>query len=177
MSHLTDLSPGDSLPESFNVIVEIPADGKAIKYEVDKDTGLVMVDRFMPVAMHYPADYGYIPSTLAGDGDPVDVLVMTPQPVQAGCLIKCRAIGMLTMTDEAGVDNKVLALPVAKSCSELAHIASLDDVSPIMLDKIVHFFTYYKALEPNKWVKVDGWKDQAAAHEEIQSGVTNFSVD
>lgn len=175
MSQLSTLSPGDNIPESFNVIIEIPADGKAIKYEVDKDSGLVMVDRFMPVAMHYPADYGYIPSTLAGDGDPVDVMVLTPQPVQAGCLIQCRAIGMLTMTDEAGEDNKVLAVPVAKACKEYEHIQSLDDVSPTMLDKIVHFFSYYKALEPNKWVKVEGWKDQSAAHVEITQGVANFS--
>ncbi len=175
MSQLFNLSPGDHIPESFNVIVEIPADGKAIKYEVDKDSGLVMVDRFMPVAMHYPVDYGYVPSTLAGDGDPVDVLVMTPQPVQAGCLVKCRAIGMLAMTDEAGEDNKVLAVPVVKSCKEFEHIDSLDDISSVMLDKIVHFFTYYKALEPSKWVKVDGWKDQAAAHQEIIAGVANYT--
>jgi inorganic pyrophosphatase len=174
MAALSGIPAGDKLPESFNVIIEIPADGKAIKYEVDKDTGLLVVDRFMPTAMHYPADYGYVPSTLAGDGDPVDVLVITPEPVQAGCLIKCRALGMLTMTDEAGEDNKVLAVPVAKSCAEFAHMKSLGDVSSIALDRIVHFFTYYKALEPNKWVKVEGWKDQAAAHQEIQSGVANY---
>ena len=175
MANLGVLSAGNDIPRQFNVVVEIPADGKAIKYEVDKDSGLLMVDRFMPTAMHYPLDYGYVPSTLAGDGDPVDVLVLTPEPVQAGCLVSCRAIGMLVMHDEAGEDNKVLAVPVEKACAEFAHIQSLEDVSALMLQRIEHFFTSYKALEPGKWVKIDGWRDQATAHLEIQSGVDQYN--
>jgi len=174
MTNLNTLSAGENAPAVFNVIIEIPADGKSVKYEVDKDSGLLMVDRFMPVAMHYPAEYGYVPSTIAGDGDPVDVLVLTPEPVQAGCLMQCRAIGMLTMTDEAGIDNKVLAVPTEKSCAEFANIKSLDDVSAIMLQRIEHFFSNYKGLEPTKWVKLEGWKDRSAAHEEIENGVANY---
>ncbi len=165
---------GKSLPNDFNAIIEIPAQGGSIKYEVDKDSGLLMVDRFMPVAMYYPCNYGFVPSTLADDGDPVDVLVMTPHPVQAGALMRVRPIGILLMTDEAGKDSKVVAVPVDKACAEYASIKSLDDVSPLVLDRIVHFFEQYKALEPNKWVKIDGWGDKEAAEKEILAGVEAF---
>lgn len=171
---LADITAGKNVPNDFNAIIEIPAAGSFIKYEVDKDSGLLMVDRFMPVAMHYPCNYGFVPSTLADDGDPVDVLVMTPHPVQAGSLMRVRPIGVLLMTDEAGKDSKVLALPVEKACKEYAAVQSLDDVSPLALERIVHFFEQYKALEPNKWVKVDGWGDKAAAEQEIMSGVSAY---
>jgi inorganic pyrophosphatase len=163
-----------NLPHDFNVIIEISAEAGSVKYEVDKDSGLLMVDRFMPVAMYYPCNYGFVPSTLAEDGDPVDVLVMTPYPIQAGALLRARPIGLLRMTDESGKDSKILALPIAKACAQLAHIETLADVPTIMLDKIKHFFEHYKALEPGKWVKVDGWEDRHAAEAELQAGVARY---
>lgn len=171
---LSSVPSGANIPNEFNVIIEIPANGDPIKYELDKATGMLAVDRFMPTAMHYPANYGYIPQTLADDGDPADVLVLTPQPVQPGCLIACRALGMLSMTDESGEDNKILAVPVEKVCAEYKEIQSLDDLSAIVLERISHFFTSYKALEPNKWVKIGAWQGIDAAHEEIKNSVNQF---
>ena len=171
---INQLPPGENIPNDINVFIEIPADGTQVKYEVDKESGLLIVDRFMPTAMHYPCNYGYVPSTLADDGDPVDVLVMTPFQVQAACLIRCRAIGMLNMTDEAGKDSKVLAVPIEKVCMQYADIKSLDDVSKLLRDSIVHFFENYKALEPNKWVKVEGWVGKKEAEAEIKAGAENY---
>lgn len=168
------ITAGDHLPHQFNVIIEIPADGGSIKYEVDKESGLLMVDRFMPVAMHYPCNYGYVPGTLAEDGDPMDVLVMTPFPVQPGSLVKARAIGLLVMSDEAGKDSKILAVPVEKACAQFASIQGLQDIPPVMLKKISHFFEQYKALEPGKWVKVEGWKDKQAAIEALEKSVKDY---
>lgn len=165
------LSAGQAVPNDFNAIIEIPAEAGSIKYEIDKSSGLLMVDRFMPVAMHYPCNYGFVPNTLAEDGDPVDVLVMTPFPVQAGAFLRVRPIGLLRMTDEAGKDSKILALPIAKACAQFATIQSLKDIPPIMLDKIAHFFEQYKALEVGKWVKVDGWEGQEAAEQELLLGI------
>ncbi len=168
------ITAGDQLPHQFNVIIEIPADGGSIKYEVDKDSGLLMVDRFMPVAMHYPCNYGYVPGTLAEDGDPMDVLVMTPFPVQPGSLVKARPIGLLAMSDEAGRDSKILAVPIEKACVQFSNIQSLQDIPQVMLDKISHFFEQYKALEPNKWVKIDGWQDKQAAIEALEKSVKDY---
>lgn len=165
------LSAGSDLPNVFNAIIEIPADGGSIKYEIDKDSGLLMVDRFMPVAMHYPCNYGYVPGTLAEDGDPMDVLVMTPFPVQPGSLIAVRPLGLLVMTDEAGKDSKILALPLEKSCAQFADLQAITDIPKIMLDKISHFFEQYKALEPGKWVKVEGWEDRDSAIDALQDSV------
>jgi len=167
---IDQISPGKDIPNDINVVIEIPANGSQVKYEVDKDSGLLMVDRFMPTAMHYPCNYGFVPNTLADDGDPVDVLVMTPFEIQAGSLIRARAIGMLKMTDEAGEDSKVLAVPVEKVCMQYAHIQTLDDVSQVLRDSIVHFFENYKALEKGKWVKVNGWVGKDEAAREINEG-------
>ncbi len=172
---VSSLSAGDDLPHFFNVIVEIPADGGSIKYEIDKDSGLLMVDRFMPVAMHYPCNYGYVPSTLAEDGDPMDVLVMTPFPVQPGSLLKVRPLGLLVMSDEAGKDSKILALPTEKACAQLADVESMEDIPEVMLNKISHFFEQYKALEPGKWVKVEGWQGKQAAIDALQQSVARYS--
>jgi len=133
------------------------------------------VDRFMPTAMHYPCNYGYVPSTLAEDGDPVDVLVMTPFAIQPGALIVCRALGMLKMEDEAGLDSKILAVPTEKICAQYSHIQSLDDVSEIFKNSIKHFFEHYKELESGKWVKVNGWEDKQAAHTELEEGIKRYS--
>ncbi len=171
---LNQIPAGRDIPHDFNVVVEIPAECSSVKYELDKDTGLLTVDRFMPTAMHYPCNYGYVPSTLADDGDPTDVLLITPYTIHPGCLIRCRPIGLLRMTDESGEDSKVLAVPIEKVCAQYSQIKSLDDIAPIVLESIVHFFEHYKDLEPNKWVKVVGWEDINAAKAEIESGVSKY---
>ena len=171
---LDKVTPGSKLPETFNVVIEIPADAAPVKYEVDKDSGAVFVDRFMTTAMHYPVNYGYVPQTLSGDGDPVDVLVMTPFPLQAGVVIPCRALGILKMEDEAGVDGKVLAVPTTKILKMYEPWKTVADVNPMRLKAISHFFEHYKDLEEGKWVKVLGWEGIDAAHKEILDGVENY---
>ena len=174
MSALNSLSPGRHIADDFNVIIEISANGTPVKYEMDKESGLLMVDRFMPTSMHYPCNYGFVPNTLSNDGDPVDVLVLTPYPVQPGTLMRCRALGVLQMTDESGEDYKILALPIEKSCVHYSHMTSLADVSDVTLNAISHFFENYKKLEPGKWVKIGGWLDKDAAAKEINDSIKRF---
>ena len=171
---LDRISPGSKLPEEFNVIIEIPMDADPIKYEVDDETGALFVDRFMTVAMYYPTNYGYIPQTLAGDGDPVDVLVVTPYPLQAGVVITCRAVGILKMEDEAGIDGKVLAVPIDKVSSMYSRWKKIEDVNAMRLEAITHFFQHYKDLERGKWVKVLGWEGPEMAQKEVTDGVANY---
>lgn len=171
---LSKVSPGDNLPNEFNVIIEISMNSDPVKYEVDEETGAIVVDRFMLTAMRYPTNYGYIPQTIADDGDPVDVLVVTPFPVQTGSVIRCRAIGMLQMEDEAGGDAKVLAVPVNKLYPDYAHLQEPQDLPEHYLASIQHFFERYKDLEKGKWVKVKGWEPQEAALAEITQGVERF---
>lgn len=173
---LANVPPGKNLPNDFNVVIEISANADPIKYEVDKESGALFVDRFMGTAMHYPCNYGYIPQTIAGDGDPVDVLVMTPFPIIPGAVVRCRALGMLNMSDEGGEDAKLLAVPVDKLLPLYSHIKTLADVSELTLKQIQHFFEHYKDLEPGKWVKVLGWADIPAAHKEITDGIKNYQA-
>ncbi|BBE10323.1 MAG: inorganic pyrophosphatase [Glomeribacter sp. 1016415] len=165
---------GKDLPTDFNVIIEIPAQSEPVKYEADKELGLLVVDRFIGTGMRYPANYGFIPQTLAGDGDPVDALVLTPFPLLAGSLVRARALGMLRMTDESGVDAKLIVVPVDKVCPMTAHLKTIEDVPAYLKDQIRHFFEHYKALEKGKWVKVEGWQGLDAAHREISEGVANY---
>ncbi len=167
---------GKNPPDDINVIVEIPLRGEPVKYEVDKETGAMFVDRFLNTAMHYPCNYGYIPHTLAGDGDPVDVLVVTGIPLIVGSVVRCRPVGMLEMTDESGLDAKVLAVPVDKLSKMFHHIKSPDDLPAEQLNRISHFFEHYKDLEEGKWVKVEGWSGIEAAHKEIRDGISNYNV-
>jgi inorganic pyrophosphatase len=169
-----NVPPGKDLPQDFNVIIEIPAQSDPVKYEADKDMGLLVVDRFIGTGMRYPANYGFIPQTLSGDGDPVDVLVITPFPLLAGSVVRARALGMLQMTDESGVDAKLVAVPHDKICPMTAHMKSIDDVPEYLKDQIKHFFEHYKALEKGKWVKVEGWAGADAALKEITDGVANY---
>ncbi|EQD27950.1 inorganic diphosphatase [mine drainage metagenome] len=171
--NLDRVPAGRNLPTDFNVIIEIPMHGDPIKYELDKETGAMFVDRFMSTAMHYPCNYGYIPQTLSQDGDPVDVLVITPVPLITGVVVRCRALGVLKMTDEAGQDAKLLAVPVDKLCTLYRHLERVDDLPELTLQQIVHFFEHYKDLEKGKWVKVEGWAGPQEAHAEILSGVEN----
>ena len=171
---LNNVKPGKNLPENFNVVIEIPAESDPVKYEVDKESGAVFVDRFLTTAMYYPCNYGYVPQTLSGDGDPVDVLVITPYPLLPGVVVPCRALGILKMEDEAGVDGKVLAVPTAKICPQYNHINKLEDLNPLTLETISHFFEHYKDLEKGKWVKVLGWGGLEDATKEITDGVANY---
>ncbi len=171
---LDNVTPGSKVPHAFNVIIEIPMNADPIKYEVDKETGAIFVDRFMSTAMHYPTNYGYVPKTISGDGDPVDVLVITPVPLIPGVVVPCRAIGILKMQDEAGEDGKVLAVPIDKILSIYTQWQKPEDLNPMRLKTIAHFFEHYKDLEPGKWVKVLGWEGKEAAHKEILDGIANY---
>ena len=174
--NLDRVSSGDKLPEEINVIIEIPAHSDPVKYEVDKDTGAMFVDRFMSTAMHYPCNYGYVPNTLSKDGDPVDVLVTTPVPLIAGSVIQCRPIGVLKMTDESGDDAKILAVPINKLCKSYRHAQTIDDMQPMLLEQIAHFFEHYKDLDEGKWVRVEGWGNIEDAKEEIMSSVAMYKA-
>lgn len=172
---LNKVNPGKNLPEEFNVIIEISMNADPIKYEVDKDSGAIFVDRFMGTAMHYPCNYGYIPQTIAGDGDPVDVLVITPFPLIPGVVVRCRALGMLKMQDEGGEDAKLIAVPVTKILPIYSEWKDTSDINPLSLNQIKHFFEHYKDLEAGKWVKVQGWGNVADAHKEITDGVAAYA--
>jgi inorganic pyrophosphatase len=171
---LKSVPSGKDLPNDFNVIIEIPMHAEPIKYEVDKDSGAIFVDRFMATAMHYPCNYGYIPHTIADDGDPVDVLVISPFALPPGTVVRCRPIGMLDMEDEAVGDAKLLAVPVDKLTTMYRSIQSPRDLPQITLDQIAHFFQHYKDLEPGKFVKVKGWLGAEEAKKEIMVGVECF---
>lgn len=173
---LDRVPPGKDLPNDFNVVIEIPMHGEPVKYEVDKESGAIFVDRFMSTSMHYPCNYGYIPHTIAGDGDPVDVLVITQFPLPPGVVVRCRPIGMLSMTDEAGADGKLLAVPVDKLTQMYSDVRSPDDVPKILREQIAHFFAHYKDLEPGKFVKIDGWSGIEAARTEIMEGVDRYAA-
>ena len=168
------VTAGRDVPNDCNVIIEIPMLGDPIKYEVDKETGAVFVDRFMATAMHYPCNYGYIPRTLADDGDPCDVLVITPMPLITGVVVRCRPIGMLKMDDEHGGDAKILAVPVDELSSFYRSVQSPRDLPEIETRQIAHFFEHYKDLEPGKWVRVSTWVDAHEAKQEIVESVKRF---
>jgi len=167
---------GKSVPDDINVIIEIPQQAAPIKYEVDKDSGAIMVDRFMGTAMHYPCNYGYVPHTLCGDGDPADVLVVAPFALQIGSVIRCRPVGVLKMSDESGEDAKILAVPVDKLTPMYSAVREPADLPAMLLAQIQHFFEHYKDLEPGKWVRIDGWEGSQAAREELLAAVARVSA-
>jgi inorganic pyrophosphatase len=174
--NLDRVSAGNDVPNDCNVIIEIPMYGDPIKYEVDKETGAVFVDRFMSTAMHYPCNYGYIPRTLSDDGDPCDVLVVSPVPLITGVVVRCRPIGMLRMTDDAGGDSKILAVPIDKLSSLYRSIALPSDLPEITTRQIAHFFEHYKDLEPGKWVRVSSWVGVEEAKSEINESVARYNA-
>ncbi|MDX1900469.1 MAG: inorganic diphosphatase [Gammaproteobacteria bacterium] len=171
---LEQIAPGRAVPDDINVVIEIPSRSDPVKYEVDKTSGLVMVDRFVATSMRYPCDYGFIPQTLSEDGDPVDVLVVAPFSLQPGVVVRCRPVGMLRMTDESGPDAKILAVPVAKLTPRYEHIQKPADFGEDFLASVSHFFEHYKDLEPGKWVKISGWENADAAKAEILASVARF---
>ncbi len=173
--NLDRVGPGKDIPNDFNVIIEIPSHSDPVKYEVDKETGAMFVDRFMNTAMHYPCNYGYIPKTLSEDGDPVDVLVVTPIPLISGSVIRCRSVGVLQMEDESGPDAKIIAVPIDKLCVMYREVKQATQLSSMLLDQIKHFFEHYKDLEKHKWVKVQGWADSDAAAKEIKDSIQRYN--
>ena len=171
---LKQIPVGHDAPHDINVVIEIPRNGEAVKYEVDKDSGLIMVDRVLNTAFRYPCNYGFVPHTLCGDGDPVDVCVIMPIPLLPGSVIKCRPVGVLKMTDEGGEDAKIIAVPVSKVSALYRHVADVRDINEETLDKIAHFFEHYKDLEKGKWVKIEGWGGVEEAKQEILDSIKNF---
>jgi inorganic pyrophosphatase len=164
------ITAGKNPPKEVNVLIEIPQ-GSSVKYEFDKEMEAMVVDRFAFTAMFYPFNYGYIPETNAEDGDPIDVLVLSNYPVYPGTVIPSRAVGMLEMEDEAGIDTKILAVPLPKVDPFMAHIKEIDDVPKAVKNQIKHFFEYYKKLEPGKWVKVKEWRGRGEAEEAIKKSL------
>jgi len=173
---LNSVPTGRDVPNDVNVVIEISMHAEPIKYEVDKESGVLFVDRFMSTSMHYPCNYGYIPHTLAGDGDPVDVLVVSPIALPLGTVVRCRPIGMLKMVDEAGDDSKLLAVPVDKLTPIYRNVQSPRDLPSLLIDQITHFFEHYKDLEPGKFVKVLGWAEAADSRREILEGVERYKT-
>ena len=168
---LSRVGPGDNTPEEMNVVVEIPANTGPVKYEVDKDSGAVFVDRFIGTAMFYPCNYGYVPTSLADDGDPLDVLVVTPHPLIAGTIVKCRPVGVLEMEDEAGDDAKIIAVPVTKVTPMYQKVRSVEDLPGGLATTIEHFFQHYKDLEKGKFVNIKGWGDAERAKILVKSSL------
>jgi inorganic pyrophosphatase len=170
------LSAGKNVPDEINVIIEIPANAApVVKYEMDKETGAMFVDRFVNSAMFYPCNYGFVPHTLSEDGDPVDVLVVTPEPLIVGCVITCRPLGMLKMTDEKGPDAKIIAVPTSDVTKIYDDVKTSADLPDNLMAQIGHFFEQYKALEAGKWVKVEGWGDIEEARKEILSSIERYA--
>ncbi|TVZ37793.1 inorganic pyrophosphatase [Alteromonadaceae bacterium 2753L.S.0a.02] len=165
---------GEDAPEIVNVIIEIPMGGEPIKYEVDKESGALFVDRILGTAMHYPCNYGYIPHTLCGDGDPADVMVYMNRPLLPGSVVPCRPLGVLKMTDESGEDAKILAVPASSVTRFYDNVDSIEGLSPIKVNRVAHFFEHYKDLEEGKWVKLDGWGNADAAKQEIIDSIENY---
>lgn len=165
---------GEKAPAEVNVIIEIPMGGEPIKYEIDKDSGALFVDRILGTSMRYPCNYGYVPHTLCGDGDPVDVLVFMSRPLLPGSVVPCRPIGVLKMSDESGEDAKILAVPAHKVSPYYDKVESVEDMPEIKTRQIAHFFEHYKDLEDGKWVKVEGWEGVDAARKEIAESIENY---
>jgi inorganic pyrophosphatase len=170
-----DLVPtGSNPPDEINVIIEIPKDAEPVKYEVDKASGAIFVDRILSTPMRYPCNYGYVPHTVCGDGDPADVLVILPLPLIPGSVIRCRPVGVLKMSDEAGSDEKILAVPATKVFAGYGHIDDIAQVSPHWCERIGHFFEHYKDLEKGKWVRLDGWGDAAEARALLRDAIARY---
>ncbi len=169
------LTAGQDPPRDLHVVIEIPAGAPPVKYEFDKASGLLMVDRFLSTSMVYPANYGFIPKTLAEDGDPVDALVITPVPLWPAVVIRARPLGLLRMTDEHGPDAKLVAVPVDSVSREYVNVHKVNDLPACLLDRIAHFFAHYKDHEPGKWVRVDQWEGIEAADLELAGGIERYN--
>jgi inorganic pyrophosphatase len=169
---ISKISVGKNPPKDVNVIIEVPIGSDPIKYEIDKDSGALVVDRFLHTAMHYPCNYGFIPHTLSDDGDPVDVLTVGRRAITAGAVIAVRPIGALLMEDESGRDEKILAVPVPRIQPFYNNVNTYEDIPRILLDQIAHFFQHYKDLEKGKWVEIIGWESKETAEKIILEGIS-----
>jgi len=169
---ISKISPGKDLPNQINVIIEVPMNADPVKYEMDKDSGAIFVDRFIATPMYYPCNYGFIPGTLSDDGDPADVLVISDFPIVPGAVIAAKPVGVLIMEDEKGMDEKILAVPAKKLNSQYENIENYKELPELLLNRITHFFERYKDLEKGKWVKIKGFEDAAKARELIQEALT-----
>ena len=169
--NLAAVAIGKNPPEEINVIIEVPIGGEPIKYEMDKDAGILKVDRFLYTAMRYPGNYGFIPHTLSDDGDPCDVIVANTRAIIPGAIMACRVVGALMMEDESGGDEKIIAVPATKLTRRYENVKNYTDLPGITLEQIEHFFEHYKDLEPGKWVKILGWRDAKEAQELILKGI------
>lgn len=172
--NLDKIPVGKDAPYDINVIIENPMGGEPVKYEIDKESGAMFVDRFLHTAMYYPGNYGFIPHTLSGDGDPVDVLIITRQAVMPGSVMRARPIGVLKMEDDGGEDEKIIAVPHAKLYPYHDNVEDIEQIRPVLREKIAHFFTHYKDLEPNKWSKVNGWGNAEEAARMIEAGIERY---
>jgi len=166
---------GRDVPNDVNVIIEIPMNSEPVKYEVDKKSGAIFVDRILTTPMRYPCNYGYVPHTLCGDGDPVDALVMMPFPLIPGSVINCRPIGMLEMKDEAGADEKIVVVPTTRISPLYRDVSTVRELAAPIRDQIAHFFQHYKDLEKGKWVKIEGWHGPNDAKRAIADSVERFA--
>lgn len=173
--NFNEIPAGKDVPNDIYVMIEIPANSSPVKYEINKNMGAVVVDRFMATPMFYPANYGFIPNTLGNDGDPLDVLVVTPYPVVPGSVIRCRPVGVLNMEDEAGEDAKLIAVPHDKLTKIYSDVKDVNDVPELLRKQIQHFFENYKDLEAGKWVKVTGWDNADAARKAIMDSIAAFN--
>ncbi len=169
--NLEAIAIGRNPPDEVNVVIEVPIGGEPIKYEVDKAAGALVVDRFLYTAMRYPGNYGFIPHTLSGDGDPCDVIVANTRAIAPGAIMSCRIVGVLVMEDEAGGDEKLIAVPAPKLTQRYDHVKNYLDLPEITLKQIEHFFSHYQDLEPGKWVKVIRWGDAAEARQMVLDGI------
>ncbi|WP_142415954.1 inorganic diphosphatase [Bartonella massiliensis] len=169
--NIKEIPVGNNPPEDINVIVEVSVGEQPIKYEMDKKSGALFVDRFLHTSMVYPGNYGFVPHTLSDDGDPIDVLICNTRPLLPGCVINVRPIGALMMEDDGGKDEKIIAIPTPKLTKRYINIHDYTDLPEITLKQIEHFFEHYKDLEPGKWVKIEGWRDKSFAHELIKQAV------
>ncbi|WP_374306915.1 inorganic diphosphatase [Methylocella sp.] len=171
---LDAIAIGKNPPNDVNVVIEVPIGGEPIKYELDKAAGALIVDRFLYTSMRYPGNYGFIPHTLSEDGDPCDVIVANTRAIVPGAVMSCKPVGVLLMRDEAGQDEKILAVPTEKLTKRYAKVANYSDLPEITLHQIEHFFAHYKDLEPNKWVKIEGWGDAARARAIISESIERY---
>jgi inorganic pyrophosphatase len=173
---LEALPIGANPPHEVNVVVEVPVGGEPIKYEMHKASGALVVDRFLYTAMRYPGNYGFIPHTLSDDGDPCDVIIANQRGLMPGCIIAVRPVGVLKMQDEAGGDEKIVAVPVPRLSRRYEHVHNYTDLPPITIQQIQHFFQHYKDLESNKWVEMRGWGDAAEARDYISASIARCAA-
>ena len=174
---MSKIAVGENPPFDINVIIEVPLGGEPIKYEMDKDSGAMFVDRFLYTSMRYPCNYGFIPHTLSDDGDPTDVLVVGQRALMPGCVVRARPVGVLLMEDEAGFDEKIVAVPHSKLTPFYDQVKSYTDLPEVLQQRIPHFFEHYKDLDEGKWVRVEGWSGLDDAYAEIMEGIEMYEAE